>query len=198
MDPINKDRDIDQWLKSALRQYGKAEPRSGLESRVLANLRAERDRIASAHRWWWAAGMAAALAVIVAAVWIGESGRERNPASAAGASTTIHRVEARLPIPPEPAAQVTHPAKEVTQPRPLRRPMRDLATAKMPKLEQFPSPRNLTEEDLLIVRYLNGPSNKTTMLEASATRAKVDLSIGSLEIRSIEIPDIEISESKTN
>ena len=28
MDPMKKERDIDQWLESALSQYGKAEPRS--------------------------------------------------------------------------------------------------------------------------------------------------------------------------
>ncbi len=198
MDPINKEREIDQWLESALSQYGKAEPRSGLESRVLANLRAERNRIASARRWWWALGTAVALAVVVAAVWVGERGRERNAASTAGTSTTIHREKASVPIPPEPAAQVTHPAREVTQRRPANRPFHDLAVARTPKLEQFPSRRNLSEGDLLMVRYLNEPSNKKALREATATRAEVDLSIGSLEIRSIDIPDIEISESETN
>ena len=56
MDPNEREREVDQWLDSALRQYGKADARPGLEIRVLANLKAERDRIAAPHRWWWALG----------------------------------------------------------------------------------------------------------------------------------------------
>ncbi|MGO9073373.1 MAG: hypothetical protein ACLQEI_04350 [Terriglobales bacterium] len=154
MDPINKEREIDQWLESALSQYGKAEPRGGLESRVLANLRAERNRIASAHRWRWALGTAAALAVVMAVVWVGQRGREKNPARAAGAPTTIHRQAARVVSPPEPAALVNHPAREVTQGRRLHRPMRALAAARMPKLEQFPSPQPLSEQEKILVSYV--------------------------------------------
>jgi len=37
---------LDRWLNRALAEYSKEEPRSGIELRVLANLRAQRRHIA--------------------------------------------------------------------------------------------------------------------------------------------------------
>ena len=68
MDPGDGEREVEQWLDAALGQYGKVEPRTGLESRVLANLQSDRTRIATRRRWWWAAGTVPVAAAIVAAV----------------------------------------------------------------------------------------------------------------------------------
>jgi hypothetical protein len=72
-----------------------------------------------------------------------------------------------------------------------------MAVATAPKLEQFPSRRNLSEEESLLVLRLNKQPSEAALLE-NATRAEVDLSIDSLEIRPLQIPDIEVSENKTN
>lgn len=210
MDPMNissressKEREVDQWLDAALNQYGKTEPRTGLESRVLASLQAERNRMASRRRWWWwAAGTVTALAVILVAAWIGESGRGRKPVNTARTSTTPSG-EVPGSIQPLSAPRVTHPAKgypaiQEAERRPTNRLLRDLAASSAPKLDQFPSRRKLSEEESLLVRRLNEQSDKEALLESTATRAEVDLSIDSLEIRPLQIPDIEISESKTN
>jgi hypothetical protein len=199
MDPIKEQCDVDQWLESALSQYGKAEPRTGLESRVLANLRDERGRVASRRRWWWAAGTATATAAAIAmALWVGKSGNERNAAGTMGASTTTQREEARAPVQAGPAPQVAHSAREIKQHMPASRLVRDVVVATTPKLEQFPSRRNLSEAELLLVRRLSDQSDRGALLEATATRAEVDLSIDSLEIRPLQIPDLEVSESETN
>ena len=175
MDPNRTERDVDQWLESALSQYGKAEPRAGLESRVLANLQAERNRIASRRRWWWAAGSAAALAAIVAGVWVGEAGRGRNPGSTAGTSTTTRREAVRRLIPPEPAPQVAHPAREVAQRRPANRAVRDLAVARTPKLAQFPSPQPLSEQEQVLVSYVaNYPESAALVAQARAEALQRD------------------------
>jgi hypothetical protein len=50
----------------------------------------------------------------------------------------------------------------------------------------------------LLARLLKEQSNKEALLESTPIREEVDLSIDSLEIRPLEIPDIEILESKTN
>jgi hypothetical protein len=200
---INKDGEIDQWLDSALRQYAKAEPRAGLEARVLANLRAERSR-ATSRRCWWAIGTAAALTTMVVTVWVWENGREVESRSAAGITTTTHREESLESIEPAPIPGIAHPAgstparQVATRRPPPSQPIREMAVATRPKLEQFPSRRNLSKEESLLVLHLNKQSNEEALFEASATRAEVDLSIGSLEIRPIQIPDIEISESNTN
>jgi hypothetical protein len=200
MDPTNKEREreVDQWLDAGLSRYGKAEPRTGLEIRVLANLQSERNRIASRRPWWWAAGAVAAAVAIVAVVWVGESSRKRNPGSVAETSTTTHHEEARRAVQPGPAPHAAHPANESAQRSPAHWPIRDLAVKRAPKLDQFPSRRNLSEGESLLVRRLNEQSNKEALLESTPSREEVDLSIGSLEIRPLQIPDIEISESKTN
>lgn len=202
-EPIPRECDLNQWLESTLGQCGKAEPRSGLENRILASLQAERSRRASRRSWWWTIATTAAFAAIVAAVWVGESGRVRKPVKTAGTSTTPSE-EFRGSIQPVPAPRVAHPAKgfpasQVAGRTPVNRgALRDLAASSAPKLEQFPSPRNLSGEELLLVRRLNEQSDNEALLQATATRAEVDLSIDSLEIRPLQIPDIEISESKTN
>src|SRR5690349_18066034 len=58
-------------MDAALARYAAAEPRAGLEGRVLANLRAERGRRVAARRWLWpaVAGFALATAIVAAFVW---------------------------------------------------------------------------------------------------------------------------------
>ncbi len=193
MDPNNREHDVEQWLDSALSQYGNAEPRTGLESRVLANLRAERNRNASRWRWCWAAGTAAALALILVGLWVGESGRERSRTITVTASTTRQRNPLDQP-PPQP--KIAEPTRDVARHWPPHSPIHDLA-AKTPKLDQFPSRRNMSEGESLLVRRLKEQSNKV-LLKSTPSSEEVDLSIGSLEIPPLQIPDIEISEGKTN
>jgi hypothetical protein len=197
MDPLKTERDVEQWLDAALSQYGKAEPRTGLESRVLANLRVERNRNASRGRWWWAAGAAAALALILVALWVGESGRERSRTSTMRASTTRERKNAHSLAQPPPQPKTAEPARDVARYWPAHSPIHDPA-AKTPKLDQFPSRRNMSEWESLLVRRLSEQSNKEALLKSTPSSEEIDLSIGSLEIRPLQIPDVEISESKTN
>jgi hypothetical protein len=190
--------EVEKWLDDGIAQFGKAEPRVGLERRVLASLQAERNRIMSRRRWWWAMGAAAAAAAIVAMVWVGANGPKKNAGGVAETSTPSHNEEAQRPIVPRPAQQAVHPAKEVAHRGPANEPSRELAAAARPKLDQFPSRRKMSEEELLLVRRLNEKSNKEALLESIPNREEDDLSIGSLEIRPLQIPDIEISENQTN
>jgi hypothetical protein len=198
MDPIKREHDVEQWLDSALSQYGKAEPRTGLESRVLASLPAERNRITSRRRWWWAMGAVAAAAAIVAVVWVGENGRKKNAEGMAETLTPTHREEVQRSIKLGPAPPAVHKAREVAQRRPAHQPSREPAVAPTPKLDHFPSRRKMSEAEFLLARRLNEQSNKEALLESTPGSEAVDLSIGSLEISPLQIPDIEISESKTN
>lgn len=156
MDPIERERDMNQWLESALGQYSKAEPRPGLENRVLANLQAERNRIASRRRWW-AAGTAAALAAMMAAVWIGESARERSPVPTVGKSSS-HQEEFRASIQAGTTPQAAplaraYTAREVAKRKPANRPMH-YAAGTTPKLAQFPSPQPLSEQERILMSYV--------------------------------------------
>jgi len=67
------ERFVDELLDSALAQYAQAEPRPGLEGRLLARLRSEPDPAAFGWRWL---PMAAAAAVVFAAVLYFAGSRE--------------------------------------------------------------------------------------------------------------------------
>jgi len=186
MDPIERERDRDvegglddQWLESALIQFGKAEPRVGLENRLLANLRAERAQAYLRRRWWRALGMVASLAAILVAVRVEERDRERKPESTAATSTT-NRAEARELVQPRPIPQIvhpatTHPATEAVLRRPAHRPTRDLAVASTPKLAQFPSPQPLSEQERILASYVaKYPEHAALVAQARAEALQQD------------------------
>lgn len=186
MDPIERERNRDvegglddQWLELALVQFGKAEPRVGLENRLLANLRAERAEAYLRRRWWRALGMVASLAAILVAVRVEERDRERKPESTAATSAT-NRAEARELVQPRPIPQIvhpatTHPAREVVLPRPAHRPTRDLAVASTPKLAQFPSPQPLSEQERILASYVaKYPEHAALVAQARAEALQQD------------------------
>jgi hypothetical protein len=181
MDPIERERDRDvegglddQWLASALIQFGKAEPRVGLENRLLANLQAERAQAYLRRRWWRALGMVASLAAILVAVRVEERDRERKPESA-GATSTTNRAEARELVQPRRIPQIVHPATEVVLRRPAHRPTRDLAVASTPKLAQFPSPQPLSEQERILASYVaKYPEHAALVAQARAEALQQD------------------------
>jgi hypothetical protein len=180
MDPMEREREVDQWLDAALGQYGKAEPRAGLQNRVLANLQAEQNRIASRRRHWrWTLGAATAFAAIVVALWVGGNGRERNPGSTAKTSPTLNQ-ELRSSVPPETTQPVTHPheryaAREAANRGPTNRPTHDLLRTSTPKLAQFPSPQPLSEQEQILASYVaDYPEHAALIAQARTQQLQED------------------------
>lgn len=69
MENNERDRKLDQWLDEALSQYSAAEPRIGLEQRVMAHVRAEQEAHAGRRNWWrWMPAFAAIAAVLIVMV----------------------------------------------------------------------------------------------------------------------------------
>jgi len=88
MNHRNEDR-LDRWLDSALNEQGKAEPRAGLEARVLANLAAMPTEHLAARNWWPLA-VSTAIAVASLALWLAQDGRRpehRAPHGTAGSTS---------------------------------------------------------------------------------------------------------------
>src|ERR1700691_4821482 len=66
LDRQNLENDVfDRELDTALEKYAAAEPRTGLEERVLANLQTEQNRAPMPAWWLWAAVTALAVVVLV-------------------------------------------------------------------------------------------------------------------------------------
>ncbi|HEU5403974.1 MAG TPA: hypothetical protein VFU86_21650 [Terriglobales bacterium] len=70
MENNERDRKLDQWLDEALSEYSAAEPRFGLEQRVLNRVRSEERRSRKWTFWRWMPALGAIAAVIVVAVAI--------------------------------------------------------------------------------------------------------------------------------
>jgi hypothetical protein len=174
MDPIDHKNNVETWLESALGQYSKAEPRAGLEGRILANLQAERRRLAERKRWWWAsAGSLAAAAVIALVAWLGYSANTRNPNKA----STTARVDAGSGTGPVVSPKIHTPTSAqdcvVTglcpvQARRSGGPKHQSAT---PRLDQFPAPTPLSDQEKLLARYVEQFPQRAALI----ARAQTDL-----------------------
>jgi hypothetical protein len=144
---------LDRELDVALAQFAAAEPRAGLEDRVLANLRIERGRAPEPSWWGWPAlaALAAILLVTVSLVWRSAKPKPditvQAPPKAThfetqvagnrgGGSVPHHQAGSKKRLKP-PA--VTHTVPEV---------------ASATKLDQFPSPQPLSEQEKILARYV--------------------------------------------
>jgi hypothetical protein len=154
MEPKERERLADQWLDAALKRYGEAEPRPGLEGRVLVNLQSA--DAAPLQRWRWRTALAA-VAILVggAAVLI------RNHTASAP------EVVIRQPQTPPSiaAAPVVASAPEATG-RPAAR-RQTVQTQAEPRLPQFPSPQPLNAEEKALARYIaDRPAEARQMAQA--------------------------------
>jgi hypothetical protein len=68
MDPKAREQKLDAWLDDALAHYNDAEPRAGLEQRILATVRAEERT--PRRRWWvrWSPALAAVAAIVIVVI----------------------------------------------------------------------------------------------------------------------------------
>jgi hypothetical protein len=146
----DKQMQMDAMLDSLLANYSSAEPRPGLETRILANLREATGREAPAgwwtFRWLWAGAVAAA-AIIVAALLLGGHRRVTQPNNIV--------VHTQQPLPQQ--LSLPRTADRPAPPRlkrfvPLRPLDAGLAPSQRPQM--FPTPTPLSEQERLMFTYL--------------------------------------------
>jgi hypothetical protein len=148
---------FDCGLNAALAKYASIEPRAGLEGRILAGLRATSQPVLDRGFWRWrmasvAAALALALMVAFNMTWkSGIPGHENGtpPSTTAQAS--------------QPGAQRT-PASEANGVRPRqpsslqksagRRTRPQVMNTVQARLDQFPSPQPLSEQERILASYV--------------------------------------------
>jgi hypothetical protein len=168
----DKRMQIDDMLDSLLANYSSAEPRPGLETRILANLRDAEEKEA-AHGWWnfkwlWAGVVAAA--IIIAVVMI--SGRHR-------VEPPTHMIVKTGPAVPQPEIQSHAPAvrNETVRIRPRKslapaRP-RNTALALNERPAVFPTPTPLSEQEKLLLSYLAGTPREEVIAQSHSDEPPV-------------------------
>lgn len=155
---------IDDVLDSLLANYSSAEPRPGLETRILANLRDAEGREAG-RGWWgfkWLWAGAALAALILASVLIGGK-RHVAPPSRTVAQTAQPAVQPTIqqPSAQQPAVQSRAP-EAVGQERLIHRhkslapgPQQNATLAWSQRPAVFPTPTPLSEQERLLLSYYN-------------------------------------------
>ena len=149
-----KDKRVDEMLDSLLANYSSAEPRPGLETRILANLQGAAGNESPAgwwnFRWLWAGAVAAA--IIVAAVLINGPHRVEPP---------THVIVKTSPAVPQPEIQPHAPiARQETARVPRHKPstaritQRNATLALSKRPANFPTPAPLSEQERLMFTYL--------------------------------------------
>jgi hypothetical protein len=173
----SEDHILDRELDAALARYAAIEPRAGLEDRVLANLRAEREN-AAARTWWrWPALGAAAAVLIIAAVFLmRRPGKPTPEIEAHQAAVTSHGTkQSGTRVASNDAGVPVRPALPEGAKRPARHSVRPSHTivANGPRLDHFPSRRPLSDEEKLLVRYVRDfPQDAVMIAQAQAVAEK--------------------------
>jgi len=172
------DRDkLDCELNAALAKFTRGEPRAGLEDRILANLRMEREHV-SARAWWrWPAqGVTAAVVTIAAISFMWKSGKPTpNLAVHQPAKTVQSDKQTEASIPANYMGSTAHPAVRTATKKPTSSGVfhPSNVSASGPRLAQFPSRRPLSEEEQLLVRYVQDfPQEAATIAKAEAESEK--------------------------
>jgi len=178
MEPRDREQDekrwgpdhLDRWLDSALHEYGTAEPRMGLEGRVLATLAAEKVSLAVRRRWLWASGSVAAMAALGAVLWLGGMNHGKSVGSVARNATSAGQKTG----PVKGQSEVKQPVMGASvQPRTRPRPAKTAVVAAEPRRSQFPSSRPLSEQEQMLVRYVTeSPSEAVLVAKEQAERQK--------------------------
>ena len=165
---INPEKDkqmqIDEMLDSMLANYSTAEPRPGLENRILANLRETPEKQTQGwwnFRWLWA-GMVTA-AIIVAAVLINGRRRVEPPTHVVVRTTQPApqpEIQPHAPIARQETARI-HRSKTSAQ-----APPQNAALALSQRPAVFPTPTPLSEQEKLLLSYVAGTPREEVIAQS--------------------------------
>jgi hypothetical protein len=158
---------LDRELDAALAKYSAVEPRAGLQDGIFARLRSAAVPPLSRSWWRWGfAGAAAALAIVAVFAW--RSTRASDPVVADHPPTTIQKPSAPRASNREISNEEAHSASI------RRRGARHAATAlAVPRLDRFPSPESLTEQEKLALEYVEKfPEEASLMAQAQTNLAR--------------------------
>jgi hypothetical protein len=185
-----KDRQMDEMLDSMLANYSSAEPRPGLETRIMANLR-EAEKKAPQGSWnfkWIWAGMVPAV-IIIAAVLI--SGRHRvapptNVVVKTSPTVPQPEIQPHAPIAPKETARIYWRKPRATK----QQQNATLALSQRPAV--FPTPTPLSEQEKLLLSYLAGTPREELIAQSHPDEPPV---VGDQD-RTEAIPDLRLIPQK--
>ena len=190
---MNSNDEVDNLLDDALAHYRDAEPLAGIEERVLRRLQLEGEGQRRVSRWKLAA--AAALALVMLALWLGFHGHsDSHNVAPTSAHQTTPGVVPQIPAGKETVARGTMGHKPAGHR--LRRnepPEAQTATnppATMPK--HFPSPTPLTAEERALLALAQTDPETLRPLVDAPTETEAGAAAPAQSNNNVDIPPITI------
>ncbi|HEV2990251.1 MAG TPA: hypothetical protein VG759_17535 [Candidatus Angelobacter sp.] len=154
-----KDRNLDLLLDSLLDSYSDVEPRPGLETRVIANLRDQAGKKKSwlwRWAWIWAGSATAAVAALVFIIVLSERPIEPpRPPVAYVVSPSVDRSASAV-------TQRLYVAKKAIQPRH----QEPVVAVVDRRPDRFPTPAPLSDQEKLLLRYLARTSRQEIIAQS--------------------------------
>lgn len=163
--------ELDRLLDAALRKYAAAAPRPRLEERVLANLRAERARAPDRAWWQWRLAWVVGAMVVIAVALTWGSGKFHRRVTATDPPATVSGAQQpKTGASLEPEANVAHaPGVRPTIKRVVQHESATTVAGDEPKLDRFPSPMAMSEQEIALAKYVRAfPQEATLVARAQA------------------------------
>jgi hypothetical protein len=177
----NQKHFVDELVAASLRNYGSGEPRAGLEGRILAGVQARQQAARRRRALAWGLGMAVASAMVALLVL---SWPHRQPARLPAIASA--RPQAAAPA----VAKAVHPEATSALHRPRRPVDSRPVEARQP---EFPTPRPLSEQELLLVEYARAQERQPSAAAMGADRdPDRELAIAPLTIEALKIEPLPL------
>lgn len=171
----DKHRTTNRWLDAGLHHYGQVTPSDGLERRVLANLRTQETTRHS--QWFWTPVLAGLIVVASLAIFWPKQATPRVVQTA----VFIGQPSQAVTTAPKIAAQ--------TRPTSLRHDAgksgHNSTVESSPKLDQFPSPRPLSQQEELLLAYVRQVPKEDLNFDL-----QTDISVKPLAVKNLDIPPL--------
>jgi hypothetical protein len=164
---------LDLELDAALAQYGAVEPRAGLEQRVLTNLQAEREKMAARTWWRWPAtvALAAAVTIVVGASLVWRSAKTPPLVSVDRPTTRVQSGGHDGPVLAGDVRNLPPLNSSARRKQTYRDRRRQPTVAAGPKLEQFPSPQPMSEQEKILASYVAQYPEHAALIAEARTEA---------------------------
>jgi hypothetical protein len=184
-----EDRELDQLIDSALSTY--AEPRTGLEASVLANLAADTSKPEPTRRRWlpWAIALPIAACIVLMLMLYPRHDRTE-PIRQAQREPALHTQA----TPENSIAQAAQIPEHKPRPRVVASHTTHTAPATLPKLDVFPTPRPLSSEEQALVHFVaTAPASERNAALAAQQQVDEPLHIAEITIQplALEKPETE-------
>lgn len=163
---------LDRKLGAELAKYAAVEPRPGLEERVLANLQTEQAKVPS-HAWWrWSVAFAVATVVVAALVvaWRSETSRTVVVNHTSPSAPSQHESQTNVAANHDPK-QVRRGGRVPKRVTSVRGSPPIVVATDNPKLDQFPSPQPLTEQERILASYVALDPEHAALIAEARTEA---------------------------